>query len=892
MRNISFDNPYWLLLAIPLAAALLVPYFISVSKDNRTKGWIASLVIHILIIISVSLAAAGLVHTTVMTRTKVYVLADVSYSSNRNLDEIDRYIQEIEKKLPSKSMMGVICFGKDTQILSSAGTEIKSVSEADIDASGTDIAAALDFTANLFGEGEIKRIVLITDGFDTTADGRAAAAVSRLVAKGIKLDAIYLDNNLREGESEIQISDATYNAATYLNHDSTLELLIESSVKNDVILDLYVRGEEDSEYTKIDTNVFKADVGMNIATFTLPTDTSGVFDYRVELNATGDSSPYNNYYNLTQTVAGQRSILLITEKRSDVTAVSQMYGDSAVIDDYVINSYSGRVPYTIEDLVKYDEIVLSNVDIRKIDNIYAFIHSVDLAVSQYGKSLITLGDLSMHNQEDDTFALLEELLPVNFGNANKDAKLYTIVIDISRSMYHSLPRQLLIAKEAAAKLVSILDDDDYVAFVTLAGESRVELTPTKLSECRDELYKMIQEVEPTQGTFVGSSLSMAYELIKDMSFEEKQVMLISDGKQYANEPVKAVDMAQKMKDAGISLSTISVLTHSYDYNAHTEGCRLLSRLADIGGGVNYDFLDETRLSELIFADIAGDIFDAVVEKQSKVNVEMYRDGAVEGIRSLPDVYGYVNSTPKLDATMVLSVNYQKSSTGTVAVPLYSYREHGNGRVATFTSSLSGDWLDGWSDEVKRLFFFNILSTNTPSEYVNYPFNVSVDCKGDNSDIEIIPSSVNPKAKASIRLTAPDGKVSESEMSFNLNRYYVNLSTPLEGRDHVEITYTYGNHSFTSDTYFTLPYGAEYDAFATYDIVNIYDFMRGVGQISKNADISLENDKTEIDTYELSFRIPLLIAAAALFVIDVVVRKFKWNDIKGLFKKKTKKEVAK
>ena len=65
MRNISFDNPYWLLIAIPLAAALLIPYFISVSKDNRSKGWVASLIIHIVIIISIALSAAGLVHTTV-----------------------------------------------------------------------------------------------------------------------------------------------------------------------------------------------------------------------------------------------------------------------------------------------------------------------------------------------------------------------------------------------------------------------------------------------------------------------------------------------------------------------------------------------------------------------------------------------------------------------------------------------------------------------------------------------------------------------------------------------------------------------------------------------------------------------------------------------------------
>ena len=887
MRNISFDNPYWLLLAIPLAAALLIPYFISVSRDNRTKGWVASLVIHILIVIFVSLSAAGLVHTTVMTRTKVYVVADVSYSSDRNLDEIDEYVKQIEKRLPSKSMMGVICFGKDAKILTSAGTEIKSVKEHTVDTSGTDIANALDFTSNLFGEGEIKRIVLITDGFATTSDGSVAAAVERLSAKGIKLDAVYLDNNLRDGESEIQISDAEYTSATYLNHESTLKLLIESSVENDVILDLYSKGETDSDYVKIDTTVFKADIGMNIATFDLPTDTSGVFDYRVELSATNDRSPYNNAYDLTQTVAGQRSILLVTEKQRDVTEIKKLYGDSAVIDARVISNVNTRIPYTIEDLVKYDEIILSNVDIRKIDNIYAFINSVDLAVSQYGKSLITMGDLSMQNQDDERFALLEELLPIKFGNSNKGSKLYTIVIDISRSMYHSLPRQLLIAKEAATKLVSILEDGDTVAFITLAGEAKVVLPPTKLGECREDLYEMIQNVEPTQGTFVGASLDMAYNLMKDLDFEEKQVMLISDGKQYVSEPIKAIDVAQKMRDADIALSSISVLTHSSTPTVHTDGCKLLKQLAEIGGGVNYDFLDENKLSELIFAEVADSLTESIVEKESKVNIVTRRDGTVEGIYTLPTIEGYVNSTAKLDATMVLSVDYQKSSTSTVAVPLYSYRDHGNGRVASFTSSLSGDWLDNWSDGTKTLLFNNILATNTPVEYINYPFNITVDPRGDSCAINIIPSSVNPKAKASIKLTAPDGSITEGEMRFDLNRYCADFDTPGAGKYHVEITYTYGNHSFTSDTYFTLPYSEEYDSFIAYDIVNVYNFMRGVGQVSRDGNINLENDRNEIATYERDFKIPLLIASAVLFVADVIVRKFKWKDIQGLFTKKSK-----
>lgn len=890
MRNISFANPYWLLLAIPLVIALLVPYFISVSKDNRNKGWIASLILHLIIIASVVLAAAEPLHTTVMTRTKVYVVADVSYSSNRNLDEIDEHIQNIKNSMPSNSRLGIVCFGKDAEILTSSGTAVKSVKEATVDDSGSNIAGALDFTATLFSEGEIKRIILITDGFATTAEGSTAAAVQRLVAKDIKLDAIYLDNNLREGDREIQISDVEYTSATYLNHDSRVDMLIESSVKNDVIINLYVK--RDGEYVNIDTTTLVADVGMNIASFDLPTDVSGAFDYKVELLATADTSPYNNSYVFTQTVAGQRNVLLVTEKRSDVNEIKALFGDSAVVDTYVVSEANGRVPYTIEDLVKYDEFILSNVDIRKIDNIYAFIDSVDLAVSQYGKSLITMGDLCMQNRDDEVFTRLEELLPVNFGNANKDAKLYTIIIDISRSMYYSRPAQLLVAKEAAMKLVSLLEDDDSVAFVTLAGEAKIELTPTKVGECREELYHMIQNVQPTQGTFIGAALDMAYRHMKDLDYGEKQIMLISDGKTFTNEPENAEEVAKRMRDADITLSTVSVLNHSpQEPNNHTAGCIFLENLADIGGGNHYDFLDETKLTDLIFADIADDITDSVVEKQSSVNIELMRDDTVNGIFSLPDIRGYVNSKPKLDATMVLSVDYQKNATTTVAVPLYSYRDHGNGRVATFTSSLSGGWLYGWSDTVKEQLFGNILVTNTPTEHINYPFTITVDYKGDASNIEIIPSSVNPKAKASIKITCPDGSVTEQSMIFDLNRYFAAFDTVDVGKYHIEITYTYGNHSFTSDTYFTIAYSEEYDSFTAYDIVNIYDFMRGVGQISEDGRINLENDKSEIDTYEVSFSIPLLILAVVLFVVDVVVRKFKLKDIKGLFTK-TKKGAIK
>ncbi len=881
MKNISFDNPYWLLIAIPLLAAVLISYFISVSKDNRTKGWVASLIIHVVIIASIALSAAGLVHTTVMTRTKVYIVADVSYSSNRNLDLIDEYVQRIDDALPSNSRLGIVCFGKDQTILTSSGTAIKSVKEAKVDDSGTDIAAALDYTSTLFSENEIKRIVLITDGFATTADGATAAAVERLTAKGILLDAVYLDNNLRDGEAEIQLSDVDFTKSTYLDFESKLSILVESGVENNAILDLYRKSEETGEYDKIDTKTAKIDVGMNMVSFDLPTDVSGVFDYKVEITAPSDTSRHNNTYHFTQRVMGQRSVLLITGSQSDEKLLTELYGDSAKITSYRLTRYKKDIPYTVEDLVKYDEVILSSItsagiDISDINNINAFIDSMDIVISQYGKSLITIGDLCTRTEDNYVFDRLEELLPVSFGNANKDAKLYTIVLDISRSMNDT--SQLIIAKDAAIKLLSILDDEDYVVLVTLAGEARIEQPYARLGDVRQELYQKIQAFTPVQGTFIGEALNMAYEHISGRPYEEKQVMLISDGLTFTHETESAADIAAKMAEDGIVLSTVNVVNGDGEY---------LENLATVGGGNYYHVQSQEGVSDLVFADIADNLIEAVVRKETKVHIESYRDDSVEGIISLPNIYGYMNSKAKLDATMVLSVDYEKSSTNTVRVPLYSYRQHGNGRVATFTSTLDGDWLRDWDGELLSKFFGNLLVTNTPAEHVDYPFTQTIENEGGVASLSITPSSLNPRATASVKITMPDGSSVSQKMVFDLNRYYATFDTPETGRYHIEITYTYGNHSFTSSTYYTVPYNVEYDAFAAYDIVNVYDFMGGVGQISTDGRLNLENDKSIIDTYELSFSVPLLILAAALFVVDVIIRKFKWKDIVGLFRKNAK-----
>ena len=107
MKNISFDNPYLLLVLLPLLLAIVIPVAIAIRKENKSKSVFISMALHILISACIALALGGMVYTTVMTETQVIVVADVSYSAHRNLDEVDELIREVQEKLPKNSEMSL-----------------------------------------------------------------------------------------------------------------------------------------------------------------------------------------------------------------------------------------------------------------------------------------------------------------------------------------------------------------------------------------------------------------------------------------------------------------------------------------------------------------------------------------------------------------------------------------------------------------------------------------------------------------------------------------------------------------------------------------------------------------------------------------------------------------
>lgn len=902
MKNISFDNPQWLLLIFPLLLCIIVPILIAIRKENKSKSVFISMVLHIIISMCVTLAVAGLIHTTVMTETQIYVVADVSYSTSRNLDRIDEYIAEIQENLPKNATLGVVVFAKDAKVLVEPGEEIISVKDNygykhDV-ISGTDISKALNYTAELFDEDVIKRIILITDGKETrqNAAGELASAVENVYSNNIYLDALYLDDNLAEGAKEVQITDIEFADTAYKNHESKATLLIQSSYDTDVILDFLVDSIEESQ------TVISLSKGFNIISYDLPTSAAGPYDYTFAIRADSpEDSTFNNTYSFTQTVVEELNVLLVTWDEADVERARKLYGDRAEIDAYVKNP---NVPCGADELCKYDEILLSNFDIRDLNNVTAFIDGIDTVVSRFGKSLVTMGDLRIQNKTDDILRQLEDMLPVKFGNNDQDPKLYAIVFDASRSMQNF--SSLRIAKQAAVQLINMLDDKDSVTIVTFWGEISTPLPPTPIEGRREEIINLINGIQPYQGTVIGTALEEAgNQLIAyEQEFSERQIMLISDGMSYTLESDTPADVVKKLREHGIITSVIHP-------TGREEGESTLKAIAEAGGGSYFPIERESELMDIMFSEVADELTDSVVHGETPVKFRREKDKVLEGITAFPHVMGYAYAKAKSAATTVLTVDYVKSSGNTIEAPLYSYWNYGNGRVASYTSTLSGAWADTMNNANGNRFFRNILDTNTPLEHIDYPFTVDVTYDSFKAVLEIIPVVLNPEVVVEVTLTLPGEEVLEPvTLPFDSTRYVYRFDISSIGKYVLDIRYSYDFYTpeyddmyddvdpdtivpiadkvFSSKVTFNIPYSPEYNSFEVFDPATLHAAIRNRGTVWEGSIPSLENDDKEVSTYTLRYTVPLMIAAVVLYVIDIMIRKLKLHDLKTFFGIKTAK----
>ena len=902
MTSINFDNPYLLLLAIPMMMLIIIPYFIAIKKENKSKSAVITLCIHTAIVLLVSLAIAGMHLSTVKTETEVIVVADVSYSTSRDLEKIDGYINELmkEENLPINTKVGVVCFGKNQHLNTPVGGTFVSVANSLkgdlVDDGVTDISSALDYASTLFSPTALKRIVLITDGEQNTSSGSSGLvnSIKNMDAKQIVVDAIYTDSNLQSGEYEVQVISVDYVGSTYKDKETYVDILIQSNTdyvlntdkpkdRNDAVIRLF-----DGEGNLIKEITKPLDKGFNMVSVKLDTSEAGIKEYKVTVEANHDTSTLNNFHSFAQSVTDEYKVLLLSRLESDYKKARELFGDKVKIDAPLmlivpdgeegaeVNVPDGTVPYSLEELCRYDAFIVSGVDIKTVKNPTALVANMNTAVSKFGKTLITAGNLNVQNGDDVVYDTLENMLAVKYGNTVSDAKLYALVIDTSRSMQDAY--QLIMAKESAIQVLNLMAPQDYVMVIGFSGEVTVVQKATPAAN-REAVAEVIMGLQPTQGTVIGSALRATYDQMKEYDFLQKQVILISDGRSYGGED----DDNKYPEDVAAEMAKDGIFTSVINTNSR-QGEELLSKIQASGKGKYYFVESPEDVSGKLSNDISDNINETVKENvNATVNIEKYNDPLVLGFTKVPNIKGYYITRAKSNATVVLSTVYKTPSEVEMTVPVCAYWNYEKGRVVSLTTAFSGTWVSAWENEVGEEFYRRMLIVNTPEEKIDYPFNFNVSYEGANATVEIIPGEMNPDITVELEIIAPNGESVHQSLSYDAGAYSTDYEILEPGRYIANVEYVYGNDVFSASVGFDVAYMPEYDRFELFDSAILYNAIGNGGTVSENGNLVIVTDEDDEQIHTVYLTVQLMVMAVILYVIDIIVRKLKWSDIKSLFK---------
>ena len=171
----------------------------------------------------------------------------------------------------------------------------------------------------------------------------------------------------------------------------------------------------------------------------------------------------------------------------------------------------------------------------------------------------------------------------------------------------------------------------------------------------------------------------------------------------------------------------------------------------------------------------------------------------------------------------------------------------------------------------------------PSEREEVPLIVEINSESSNSYLYVLPPTLNPNAKISLKLTTPSGEVINKELVYTTTDYETNFESEEVGTYKLEISYSLNNVSYVKEYLYDVSYTEEYNSFAYYESSNLNHMVNNGNKVYENAsEVDMSIDETKATTFTYDFTVLFMSIAICLFVVDIFIRKVKWADIKQIF----------
>ena len=550
-------DPVWLLLALPLAAALW-----RFPPQSRLL-----VVLRTSTLVLVLLALAALAVRAPSRAGTVVVVADRSKSMPPGSDPAHKEIIDIlQSQMGADDRLAVVSFGQTVAVEQAAENGKFAGFTREVGPDASNLGEAVETALSLVPKDAPGRVLVLSDGRWTGRDPTDLAAVA--AGRNVSVD-YRLRGRPAAGDLAVARVDAP--SAVAPGEGFLLNAWVQAPIEQTVKFEV-TRGS-----TVIAAGEKPLTAGLNRLTFRDRATEPGSQGYQIRVTASdADPVPENNTARVLVGVTGPRPVLHVTPgPTSGLTSLLKAGG----LD--VRATKPDPTLFTLEGLSKYSSVLLENTPADKVGTRGLDTLAVWLRAS--GSGLMTTGGRQSYGPGGYYKSPLEPILPVSMELRQEHRKLalaIVVALDRSGSMAVPVPGgkvKMDLANLGTAEVLDMLGPSDEFGCIAVDSAPHVvtELAPVTDKDATRGKVLSIQSMGG--GIFVYEALAAAAAMIQDAKAGTKHIVLFADAAD-AEEPGKYVDLLEQTKKAGITVSVIGLGSPS------DKDAGLLEDVANRGGG--------------------------------------------------------------------------------------------------------------------------------------------------------------------------------------------------------------------------------------------------------------------------------------------------------------------
>jgi Ca-activated chloride channel family protein len=633
-----------------------------------------SLILRTLLFIALIFALAGAqIVRRVDNLTTVFLLDSSDSVSPEERTRAEAFIEAALTTMREGDKAAIVMFGENALVERAPSPErtLGRLQSTPMTAR-TNLGDAINLSLAMLPADTQKRLVLLSDGGDNAGDVHTAIELAR--ARNIPIEVVELGETTND---LVQLSDLRAPATVRKGQVIPLQVVVEAQTTTPAALRIR------SGSRIIEEQQVELQPGRQTFQFPVKADTDGFTRYSAEIDVPNDTRQQNNQALALVDIQGEPRVLLVEGKRGEARNLADAL-EAAQMNPTVVAAEA--IPTHLADLGGYDAVVLANVTAAQIPN--TAMKLLPTYVRDLGRGLVMLGGDRSYGVGGYSRTPIEAALPVDMEVKDKQRRpdiAIVFVIDKSGSMaacHCDDPDggnnfqaggavKVDIAKEAVLQASALLQPDDQIGVVTFDSAAHWAVDITKTPSLQ-EIEQAIAPVAPNGQTNVRGGLLAAKQALENAQAKVKHVILLTDGWSSAG---NNTDIAQQLRDAGITLSTVAAGSGSAPY---------LEQLAEQGGGRYYPVANIEDVPQIFVEETIKSVGFYIIEQPfvpGLASDSLILRGLTN--RGWPSLYGYNGTQLKDTAQLIL-----RSPDGD---PVLAQWQYGLGRAVAWTSDMKGQW---------------------------------------------------------------------------------------------------------------------------------------------------------------------------------------------------------